>query len=901
MPFRRVFTRAVVFAAVMGLVVASGAASGSAADAKTVALDYIKAQKQTLGLTGSDVNDAVVTDTVVSKHNGVTHVYLQQQHKGIGVYNGLINVNVARDGSVISAGNRFVSNLAGEAAGQSAKKAAVDAVDSAAEHLNLKPKQAFKVLNRKGGPAEAATVSTGGIAEKPIDAKLVWMPTDNAVRLAWSIRLDEVGGDHWWNALVDAETGASLGTFDLIIHEDARATGEALARPSTPATALPSFPATDGAKYRVFPIPMESPSDGDRVLVENAADPSASPFGWHDTNGVAGPEFTVTRGNNVHAYADRTNDNIPDPGSDPNGGPGLVFDFPLNLGVRPLDSQPAFVTNLFYWNNVIHDVMHNYGFDEASGNFQVNNYGKGGLGGDDVRAEAQDGSGRNNANFGTDVEGGRPRMQMFEWRSSAPNPIKVNSGPLAPQTFFGPMAGFGESLVTTGPITGDVVYVGRGCDPAYPIGSTIPPALPLDPYLANPAGKIALIDRGTCGFVGKVKKAQDLGALMVIVVNNTAAAPTAMGGADPSITIPSVMISLANGNLFKASPGNNVTVSDGTGGVPDRDSDLDNAVIAHEYGHGISNRLTGGPQTVSCLNSATILEHMGEGWSDFYGLTLTTSPSDTPTTPRGVGTYVSFQPADGVGIRPTQYTTDMAVNPSTYDSIKDTVNISNPHGVGYVWNTMLWEVYWNLVAKYGYNANVYADWHTGGNNLTIQLVTDGLKFQPCSPGFVDGRDAILAADRALTGGANQCEIWRGFAKRGLGTGASQGVSTSRTDGVQSFTVPATCSAAAGAFRSPLDQAPSLNDRNAGSSVPVKYAVTGLQAGQTVTLDSEPVDCVTLTPTGPATPIQTSGEPKQQGDEYHVNWETDASWAGSCRRLTLRISGASSSVAYFRFR
>ena len=99
MPFRRVFTRAVVTAAVVCLVVASGATSGSAADAKNVALDYIKAQKQTLGLTGSDVKDVVVTDTVFSKHNGVTHVYLQQQHKGIGVYNGLINVNVARDGA----------------------------------------------------------------------------------------------------------------------------------------------------------------------------------------------------------------------------------------------------------------------------------------------------------------------------------------------------------------------------------------------------------------------------------------------------------------------------------------------------------------------------------------------------------------------------------------------------------------------------------------------------------------------------------------------------------------------------------------------------------------------------------------------------------------------------------
>ncbi len=92
-----------------------------------------------------------------------------------------------------------------------------------------------------------------------------------------------------------------------------------------------------------------------------------------------------------------------------------------------------------------------------------------------------------------------------------------------------------------------------------------------------------------------------------------------MGGADPSITIPSVMISQADGNLFKANVPFNATISDGTGGVPDRDSDLDNGVIAHEYGHGISNRLTGGPSNVSCLNSTVHLEHMGEGWSDYFG------------------------------------------------------------------------------------------------------------------------------------------------------------------------------------------------------------------------------------------------------------------------------------------
>ena len=215
-------------------------------------------------------------------------------------------------------------------------------------------------------------------------------------------------------------------------------------------------------------------------------------------------------------------------------------------------------------------------------------------------------------------------------------------------------------------------------------------------------------------------------------------------------------------------------------------------MIAHEYGHGISNRLTGGPATVSCLNNA---EQMGEGWSDWFALNFTTHPDDRPSTARGVGSYVIFEPPDGPGIRPTPYTTDMNVNQSTYAFVADVVNISQPHGIGYVWNTMLWEVYWNLVDRYGYNADIYGDWTTGGNNLALQLVMDGLKFQPCLPGFVDGRNAILQADTALTGGDNQCEIWRGFAKRGLGFSANQGSSNNRTDGVEAFDLPASCTAA----------------------------------------------------------------------------------------------------------
>ncbi len=853
-----------------------------------VAREYVKANKQALGLTGSDINEMSVASEVPSAHNGVTHVYLQQSHRGIPVHAGILTVNVAADGTVISAGNRFVSGLAASAGGQNARKAAADAARAALGHVNLKPRSEVRAVEHRGGPRDTTILTAGGVAEQPIEASLLWLPVAGKVRLAWGVEIEESSGNHSWLAFVDAETGESLGQEDRVIHDEARAIANAIAH-ATPASSsvVPSFAATDGAVYNVYPMPYGGPLDTGRMLVANAANPLASPFGWHDVDGIAGAEFTVTRGNNVHAYADRDNNNVPDAGSDPDGGAGLLFDYPMDLAKKPLDSQAAMVTNLFYWNNVMHDVTYVYGFNEAARNFQQNNFGKGGVGNDSVQAEAQDGSGRNNANFNTNRDGVRPRMQMFEWRSSAPNPVVVHPPSAAAGNYAGPMAGFGESLTTTGPIRGEVVYIGRGCDPAFQNGQ------PLDPYLANPAGKIALVDRGSCEFQAKVRKAEVNGAIMVIVANNAAGPASAMGGANPLIRIPSIQVTLEHGDLFRANVPFDVTISDGTGGVPDRDSDLDAGVIAHEYGHGISNRLTG--QGFSCLGNA---EQMGEGWSDFFGMTLTARTGDTSLTARGVGTYVSFQPADGNGIRPTAYSTDMDVNPSTYASLADTVNISQPHGIGYVWNTMLWEMYWNLVDKHGFNQNLYAPWNTGGNNLAIQLVIDGMKFQACRPGFVDGRNAILAADVALTQGANRCEIWRAFAKRGLGASASQGSSNDRGDGVAAFDLPASCTSATfGGFVAPVENAPAVNSANAGSTVPLKFALQGTYAA----IDSQPVDCTSLVANGVApSPLQTIGSPAQSGTEHHLNWKTDASFAGTCRKVTIRIPAAQNAVAYFRF-
>ena len=176
-------------------------------------------------------------------------------------------------------------------------------------------------------------------------------------------------------------------------------------------------------------------------------------------------------------------------------------------------------------------------------------------------------------------------------------------------------------------------------------------------------------------------------------------------------------------------------------------------MIAHECGHGVSNRLTGGPTHVACLDNA---EHMGEGWSDFMALFVTAAPARHGL-PRAASattwarTDRLWHPADAVLDQPRG-------RPGDYATL-GTGDPDRPHGIGYAWASMVWEVYWNLVDEHGFNPNSTPRWATGGNNLAMQLVIDGMKLQPCSPGFVDGRDAILA-DQLLTNGENQCAIGR---------------------------------------------------------------------------------------------------------------------------------------------
>ena len=711
-------------------------------DPADIALAYVHRHKPDLGLTESDLAGIVATDQYTDEDTGTSHLYFQQQYQGIGVYNGILNVNVARDGNVINVGNCFVSNLAAVVNSSAPDREAHQGLMDAAEGLGLDQRQEPQMEAMTGGPAHECLFAKAGISRESIPVKLVYAPTaSGAVRLAWNVTIYQMDGRHWWTANVDAATGELLSAGDY---------------------------ANEAGTYNVFAPPAESPLDGARTLVTNPDDALASPFGWHDTNGVIGPESTLTVGNNVHAALDVDANNVPDPGSEPNGGAGLVFDFPLDLTLDPDGYRPAAVTNLFFWNNYMHDLSYHYGFTEAAGNFQENNYGRGGIGGDSVNAEAQDGGGSDNTFFGFFVappDGQRGRMTMF-----APN--------------WGPAVTVHVNLPS--PIAADYAAVAAAFGPPWPTaGITAAVELPsansqgcnASDFTGFTPGNIALIDRGTCLNIVKVKNAQDAGAGGVIVARDIAGPPAVMTGSGPTITIPSAQVRQADGATFKRNLPFNATVARS---APLRDTALDNGIIAHEYTHGISVRLTGGPSNSSCLNNA---EQPGEGWSDFVATVVTAKTGETATTPRPHAAYAGF----GTGNRPTPYSTDLSVDPVTYDAIKSNGEV---HFIGYMWASALWDMYWNLVDQYGFNANIYDAPASGGNNLALQLVIDGLKLQPCNPGFVDSRNAILLADLNRTSGANQCLIWRAFARRGLGASANQGSSNLTTDGTENFDVPA---------------------------------------------------------------------------------------------------------------
>lgn len=754
-----------------------------------VALRYMEKAPADWGLAPDDTKDLVLRDQVGSRHNNTTHLYFNQRYAGIEVYNAINGVHV-KGGEVVFATNRFVPEVAAKINTTVPALTPFQAIEAAATELGVILDARLAQTAEEG---DRYTFEGGNLANSPIPVQLVFQPTKKqGLRLAWDLSIDMASSADYWSLRVDALTGEVIGRQNWTVkcdfgapdahhhaHNCAHQAAAAPALPAAEALAMQNMQMqADGAVYNVFALPAESPIHGPRVIVSNPADTLASPFGWHDTNGEAGPEYTITRGNNAHAFLDLDNSDTPQ-GDEPDGGEDLIFDFPLDLNEEPQTYQEAAVTQLFYMNNMMHDITYAYGFDEQAGNFQQNNYSRGGVGNDYVLAQAQDGGGTNNANFATPPDGGNGRMQMYLWTGGG-SIFSVN----APQPVAGgyevQAASFGAPI-TEDPVTGD----GLIADDGSPEGSLACNALINGDEMA---GKVAIIDRGGCEFGLKALNAQNAGAIAAIICNFEDELVGMGGGAvGGQVTIPVVSMGLTDCQTIRqfSGQGLNVTFQVPADNGPEFiDGDLDNGIIAHEYGHGISNRLTGGPSAAGCLGND---EQMGEGWSDYFALISTVQPGENGELPRGIGTFALRQETTGPGIRRQRYSTDMSVNDQVYDDVKST---TAPHPLGEVWAAVTWDLYWAMVDQYGWDPDPVNG--TGGNNMAIQLVMDGMKLQACSPGFEDGRDAIMAADMINYDGAHECLIWEVFARRGMGFFMDQGSSDNRNDNQQDFEARPEC-------------------------------------------------------------------------------------------------------------
>jgi hypothetical protein len=598
------------------------------------------------GVFGHDhtaLEKARLTRDTTAAHNGLRTAAWEQQVAGIPIHRGAFIAHLSRNGELITVGSEFLANP---------ETAAPVAQQEAVTRRAVLPITALRALNLStqnlgvAEPAEWESVSGPEGVERiqkfatlgwPAATRvaLIWLPMDAlSVRLCWRVWMTEPVHNTGYELFIDATTGEVLKRRCVTEHASAPATYNVFTSES-PTPFSPGFNS---------PGTNQPPTASRSLFTMTSLSGTASPNGWVDVG------VNQLRGNNANAYYMKATSESSWSGTQVNGDPSRVFDFPMDLTKSPETRAEAATVNAFYWVNWMHDKLYALGFTETERNCQETNFNRGGLGGDPMTVTVNSPGDEDNASMTSWAEGSNPVMALG---------------------------------VFTGP-------------------------------------------------------------------------------------------------------------------NPDRETAWDAEIILHEYAHALSNRMIGDGSGLD--GDAVQSRGMGEDWGDFYALALTSQSSDNVNGNYPKAAYSSFHLWGSdyeanyySGIRRYPYTTDMSRNPLTFKDIDPEQasphygipmnpvlvgsSASEVHNIGEVWCSMLWEARARLIQKHGFST---------GNQLILQLVTDGMSISPNDPSFITSRNAILLADNALTGGANRNELWAAFAKRGLGVQATAPASTSTAGIKESF-------------------------------------------------------------------------------------------------------------------
>lgn len=377
-------------------------------DAEAIARRFLKANPDLFRLPSDEVDRLHLVKRYTSNHNDLTHLILGQRINGIEVFQSEYAVHVTDDGAIIAMSGEMIPNAATKVNLTRPALSAADALQIAAADVGQELSSPLKLRQQATGLNMRQEFDRAAGFGDDVPAQLAYFPlAEDEVRLAWRFIVTMRNSPDMYFVMIDAARGSLLFRYNLTCYDEnpLKPKGKVYTRES-PRPNLPRA-GTNPPEVEREELPFRAaPFNGSTIF------PTTDPhYDWW-----AGRTADGLVSNNTSTYLDRdSTPNTPDAplltAADGN------YTFPIDLTQAPTveANQKAAQANLFYWTNRYHDILYSFGFNEAAGNFQTNNFNLGGTGGDPVLAEAQDGSGTNNANFSTPPDGRSGRMQMYLW------------------------------------------------------------------------------------------------------------------------------------------------------------------------------------------------------------------------------------------------------------------------------------------------------------------------------------------------------------------------------------------------------------------------------------------------------------------------------------------------------